>query len=144
MTVVVYRDRVLAADSRESADRDRIDSDKKKKIWRLPDGSLFGAAGSSVAISHLLDQIKKASKQKNKTLPTGLKGCTALLIDPKDIWYFEKGYWMEITEEDYLAIGSGATVAYGALEAGASAVEAVKAAIKRNVYCGGRVQKLEL
>jgi ATP-dependent protease HslVU (ClpYQ) peptidase subunit len=55
----------------------------------------------------------------------------------------EEGTFL-IVPEPFAAIGSGKGVALGALHAGASAVDAVKAAMKVDVYSGGRVFTAEL
>jgi len=43
-----------------------------------------------------------------------------------------------------MACGSGGEYAYGAMDAGASAIEAVKIAIGRDVYSGGSVKHLKI
>jgi hypothetical protein len=43
-------------------------------------------------------------------------------------------------DDTFAAFGAGAEVAYGALEVGASAEEAVKAAARRSITTGGLIQ----
>ncbi|MBL1322208.1 MAG: hypothetical protein COA63_014285 [Methylophaga sp.] len=47
-------------------------------------------------------------------------------------------------DADYFSFGSGDILAAGAMEHGASAIEAVKIAIKLDPFCGGVVQQLTL
>ena len=75
-----------------------------------------------------------------------LENFEALVVSPdtKEVALIDTtGYPMDIQYPHY-AIGSGCEVAFGAMEAGASAEEAVKIAIKRVVGCGGKVMKLKL
>jgi hypothetical protein len=66
-----------------------------------------------------------------------------LIISEEDgILIFENRDWIRVNM-DYIALGSGAVFAYGALEVGASAKQAVKAAMKLDPNTGGRVQTLE-
>ena len=47
-------------------------------------------------------------------------------------------------KDKFVAVGSGSEVAIGAMDRGASAVQAVRTAIKYNSGCGGDVQVLKL
>jgi hypothetical protein len=58
------------------------------------------------------------------------------LIDPI-------GYPMSI-KADFYSMGSGANVAQGAMAQGATAIEAVRHAIKYVNTCGGKVQSVKL
>ena len=46
--------------------------------------------------------------------------------------------------DEFFAIGSGSSLALGAMSFGASAEEAVRVAIKHNVFCGGEVYSVSL
>ena len=47
-------------------------------------------------------------------------------------------------ESKYIAIGSGGKAAIVALDYGATAIEAVEAAMKHDLYTGGEIEWLEL
>ena len=147
MTTIAYRDGVLASDSRETAYKSRIDTDNSKKIYRVG-SALVGMAGSSAQGLQMLEALKKAVKTRKKgeanILPSiMLKSCTALLVESDgSLWFYEKGVWMVVKE--YYSIGSGSDYALAAMDAGLSAKEAVRLAIKRDCFSGGRIQTLEL
>ena len=147
MTTIAYRDGVLASDSRETAYKSRIDTDKAKKIFRV--GScIVGMAGSSAQGMQMLEALKKAVKARKKgeenVLPNiMLKSCMALLVEGDGgLWFYEKGVWMRV--DGYYAIGSGSDYAIAAMDTGLSAKEAVRIAINRDCFSGGRIQTLEL
>ena len=142
MTTIAYRAGVLASDGR-STSGGVIDDDKAKKIWRLKDGSLFGASGSYVPGLRLLFLLQEAVKSKKFILPTMFLKCNGLLIYKKEMFYFERGLWEKLTRP-YYAIGSGGPYARTAMDFGADAKEAVKAGISRDIYSGGRVQILKV
>lgn len=144
MTVVAYRDGVLASDSRCTY-KDFIDDDKTKKVFRLPDKSIVGIAGNYTNGLNLLNALKLEAKKPTKKLPNGpFKGVEAILATKTMVALYMSSQWEDITKREYVSIGSGYQVAYGALEMGADAIEAVRLAIKRNCYCGGRIQHMEV
>ena len=149
MTVIAYRDGVLASDSRETI-KSWVDNDTCKKIFRLPDDSVIGLSGDPLGHAVLLRELRQALKvEKRQTvLPAPrLKQCHALMVDVDGFIYVFWGTAWAILKKrhhPYYAIGSGAGAALAAMDVGASAVDAVKVAIKRDVYCGGRVQRLTI
>ncbi len=69
------------------------------------------------------------------------------LVYDKDIdclLYYSDGFLGDLILSDCHAIGSGTELAIGAMEAGATAYEAVKIAIKRSSNCGGKIQRVKL
>lgn len=148
MTTVAYRDGVLASDSRVTG-KGYLWTDKAKKVFRLPGGSLVGLAGDDYNSGWLLRELQKLAKE-NETpikLPNGkFKGAQAILVDDKHVYFFGWGVWEKLNPKEYpyYSIGSGSTIAMSAMDAGASAVEAVNIAKKRDVYSGGRTQMIEV
>ena len=53
---------------------------------------------------------------------------------------FYNGSGLPMKEDNISVLGSGGSIALGAMDAGASAVEAIKIACKRDCYTGGKVQ----
>lgn len=145
MTTIAYRDRVMASDSRVTI-KDFVFDNNSKKIWRLSDGSLFGASGDVVGGFQLLDLLRFHVRQKKFTLPNKYcKGTKALFVSPKGVlYYYETGYWEELGKRHYSAVGSGAKYALAAMDAGANAVQACRIGIHRDVYSGGRVRSFKL
>lgn len=142
MTTVAYRAGVIAGDGRET-DVDKRDNafvlrDSVVKVHRLKDGSLFGCGGSSEDEARLL-----AALQNNHSLPK-LEDISALRIDHAGrIWLYEGVLWQPVKEK-YYAVGSGAGFALAAMDAGASAIQAVRIGIKRDPFSGGTVTSLRL
>lgn len=62
---------------------------------------------------------------------------------PGAAWLYETGCVPQLVRAPFFAIGSGAALAVGAMERGATAAEAVEVAIKWDVYCGGEIQILK-
>lgn len=126
MTTVVYRDGVMAGDSRAySGDKHPIGA--KVKIRRLPDGTLLGASSTIPGAGEaVLDWYANGAK-KDADLPEHF---TLLVAKPNgDVFYNNGGkIFSGPLIGDFFSIGSGEQYAHGALLMGASAVEAVKAA----------------
>ena len=141
MTTIVYRDDVMAGDSRETDGPDSnpiILRDDCIKVFRLPDGSLFGASDSSESIERLHKALI------DNLPPPKLDNINALLVKPDGtIWQYEGNIWQAI-HQPYHAVGSGSMFALPAMDAGASAVEAVEIGIKRDPFSGGKVTHLRL
>ncbi len=132
----------MAGDGRETACADGESTvvlrDNDVKVWRLPDGRLFGAACSSEDIERLRLALV------NKQPPPKLEEINGLLVDLKGhMWLYEGNIWQRIWGK-YFAIGSGSVFALGAMDAGASAVEAVRIGKKRDPYSGGKITSLKL
>lgn len=143
MTTIAYKDGVLVSDSRETVAK-RIDRDNAQKLFRLANGAVLGCAGSSLAARVLVDKLNnsvKDHKRKKAVLPTfRIKNCLAILLaHGNKVYYFENGMWEDISDIPHYSIGSGSDYALAAMDAGASALEAVKIAAKRDIYSGGRI-----
>lgn len=139
MTTIVYRDGVMAADGRVTTGQ-LIVTDTCKKITKLSDGALFALAGEDHLEQNLIEWLEEAD---GGTAPPQGKDFTAILVDTSGNLSVFTGSgdrfvpWNDIA---YAAFGSGADVAYGALEMGATADQAVAAGINRDVNSGGRIQ----
>lgn len=137
MTTLAYRDGELATDSRVTAG-DMIVSDRRKKVHRLRDGSIVAWSGSVQQAELLLRAMRK------KTAAPRLTEIAALhLRADGSLWEYEGEAWVK-QDPGYYATGSGSAYAFAAMDAGASAKEAVRIAIKRDAGSGGRVQSLKL
>lgn len=148
MTTVAYRDGVIASDSRLTG-KEYLWTDRCQKVFRLADGSIVGLAGDDYNGNWLLSELRKLSKiTGKKTLPNGkFKGAQAILLTTRGrVFTFAYSVWDVLPHKQfpYYAIGSGSTIAMSAMDAGATAVEAVNIAKKRDVYSGGRTQKMEV
>lgn len=71
---------------------------------------------------------------------TGMAEGSLLYAHKATLWHLCcDGAAVQVT--DYVAIGSGATLAIGAMAHGATAAEAVEATLKHDAFCGGALQK---
>jgi len=148
MTVVAYRAGILASDSRCSDEYD-MHLTNCRKIFRLKNGALVGTAGDDDD-REVRDLLAKASPGKMPTrqqLADTKTEFQGILVFPKaqvfviSISYLERGSGGEwsgsvspITDE-FVAVGSGQQYAYGVMEHGGTAIEAVRCACKRDLKC---------
>lgn len=140
MTTIAYSRGVLASDSR-LVEGEYIVSDRCRKIWRLRDGSLFGAAGENEPGLRLFEALRK-----NQPFPKFADDVemTAVHIKPNGHIYFTEGTAWTRWLEPYITLGTGMPPALAALRLGRDAVSAVRMGIAGDPYSGGRVQKLSL
>lgn len=143
MTTIVYRDGIMAADGRETIQNDEYASfyilrDDCVKVWKLKNGSLFGAAHGSEDIERLYRALKKGKK------PPKLECIAGLMVDKKGrITLYEGRIWQSVTAP-YYSVGSGSILAFSALDAGASAEDACRIAAKRDPFSGGEIHTVSL
>lgn len=155
MTVIAYssKHRILAADSR-SSDGSGMHLTNCQKIFRLRNGALLGTAGDSDD-RDVRDLIARATPRKMPTRAqlAELKAAFGgILVFPKgqvytiDIYHREhqyEGEWaasVDPIRDEIVAAGCGRYLAYGAMEVGATPIEAVRAACRRDSACALPVQ----
>lgn len=140
MTVIAYRDGIIASDS--SVWLDDTFLYRTKKIFRMPNGSLCGFWGKARSCSALRQWLLDPESVK----ASETKGGCGMLIEPSGLirMYYNGTTNEVISNNDYVAGGAGCTVALGALFCGASAADAVRAAIHHDVYARAPVQTLRL
>lgn len=136
MTTITYKDGVIAYDSRV-ARGERIDyDDYEKSVER--EGVRFFITGPTADFAELVD-IWFGAQAK------GIQDASALVLDGSKLYHFavcrESGPWKApvLFDRPY-AIGSGQQYAYAAMDMGADAIEAVKAAAKRDTCTGGTIR----
>ncbi|QIG71165.1 putative HslV family peptidase protein [Rhizobium phage RHph_TM39] len=135
MTTVAYRNGILAADSLINVSGTRVG--KIVKVRRIND-YLVGFSGD-VACSMRFIRGFELSEFKYP-VPSDM---TALIVDRKNrVMRVEGGEFFEFLRTDYDSIGSGFNFALGAMAHGANAVDAVKCAMKHDVYTGGRIMSI--
>ena len=153
MTTICVRDNIMVSDGQMSRG-DFIDSYDFEKIVSI-NGCLVGCAGSVASIlkfrQWFADNMEaELAKQEypfvNISFPEDMieDDFTALVLYPDGVLYefFGAGSAMEVKQP--AAIGSGMFYALSAMDAGASAEEAVKIATLRDAYSGGDIQVFEL
>ena len=143
MTTIAYRAGIMAADSRETIQNDEHSSwyvlqDKCKKVIKLKDGSIFGGAHGSESIARLEDALRKGLH------PPKLEDIAGLLVNPQGrMWLYEGNVWQRVHGR-YYSVGSGSIIAFAAMDAGATAIEAATIAARRDPFSGGKVTAVRL
>lgn len=145
MTTIVYRDGYIAADTGVHAHA-FFESDCFHKIGRIKDGRLWGMAGDLNALPPFLSWARKGARLDNGfKLPSGCDA-EAILVAAHRSREGVRATWIGGGHEGhcelvdpYFAIGSGKALAFGALDYGATALEALEIAIKRDVHSRGPV-----
>src|SRR5260221_14356833 len=138
MTTIVYRDGIMAGDGRETIQNDEHSSyyilrDDCEKIWRLPNGELFGAAHGSEDIERLRRALVKGRK------PPKCEDVVGMRVDKKGrIWIYEGRIWQYV-DKPFYSVGSGSIMAFACLDAGCTAEQACKIAAARDPFSGGTV-----
>lgn len=140
MTTIAYKDGIVAADS-QATDSDGIITDHDyNKMWQR-DGIKFWCAGDIDTIGKLIELWPEGKFDTKDEVD-------ALVLDGNILYTagFEGGQvWKNLMNpERTYAIGSGAHLAYGAMDAGLSAREAVKIAIGRDTNSGGKIRVFNL
>ena len=139
MTTIVYKDGVIAYDSRMTAGS-MIYNDKYNK--RINQGGVsFFLTGAVADHQTLVDMYL------NK-IPVRDLESQALVYDKGVVYNIEadegRFFITPLNKDDMEAIGSGSKYAYTAMDMGATAKEAVKMAMKRDTNTGGRIREVKL
>lgn len=161
MTVIAWRAGIMACDSCWSHGDTQVAS--LIKIKRLQSGALLGQAGDNDAraMEVLLDKIKDPKKLPTRDeLAKTLVDFIGLLALPKGGVFVVSsapvdqagwpsqdgtvGVWPATSMGGYAAVGSGSDYALSAMDAGASAREAVVIACRRNLSCRAPVHVMKL
>ena len=133
MSLVVYRDGVLYADTRAwGGDSSAPSPGGKDKVLKADDGALIGITTAVVGCAHDI----LAAYNAGKTFVDG-GNFRAIVVKPGVAGYF---YWNDDCHlsgpflEPHFAVGSGAKYALGALEAGAPMDQVYRAAAKYDYF----------
>jgi len=131
VTVIAYRNGVLAADSRYTDDDGSpAECEKLFRVGKM----LVGFAGESGPTLRLLRAIQ--SPGRGYPHDTFVGGYALAFCPRRGLMLFDQHHEPETLRAPYFALGSGAQAALGAMHAGATAVQAVHAAIRHQVACG--------
>lgn len=144
MTIVVYRNGIIAAD--KNTVMGNTIYGQTRKIWkRGTDGALVGAGGCSSLAAGFCRWFMGGEQGDRPSLrgeDNNSAGAIVIMPDGRIIEHDFCGW--RYVDSEFVALGSGMDIAYGALEMGASAVEAVRIVCKRDIHCGGGINTLWL
>lgn len=147
MTTIVFRDGIMAADTRAYSGHP-TPIGEKQKIYRLDDGSLLGVSTTKPGLSETFrNWINDGSDYDKVPINPGPDlNLTAILVNTKgEVYYYHDDVWPSgPIYAKYYAIGSGDQYAYGALSCGASAEAAVAVASQHDPWTGDKIQKIPL
>ena len=111
------------------------------KIFKNKHGWLFGMAGHAA-------EIRELETLFGNDIPIGdypkLNNTAGIVVDPTGkVYSYDDGYFTEV-RAPYYAEGSGQDIVLGAFYMGATAYQAVEAAIQFDCGSGGPIQTLKL
>lgn len=137
MTTIAYKDGVIAYDSRQTRGGAIVTDDCLK--CEIVNGVSFFLSGC-VCDERALIAAYFGTPSKSPV------ECSGYVIDDGKLMLIghddKTGLWKQpLDRSNADAIGSGSAYALAAMDMGASAEEAVKAAMKRDIYTGGTVRK---
>jgi hypothetical protein len=138
MTTAVWDGETLAADTLMCTGG-AITSLSTKKIFTLTTGeftafAIAGDYGANSEVKRLLSSGEKSLISLPDTLDIAV-----LAVNSSGCFYLDTTTYCPIKSESYEAIGSGCKYALGAMHCGASASEALKAAMSLDPYTGGDI-----
>lgn len=155
MTTIAYRDGIMASDSKVTGNEVFVGQAKKitkitveedlpwidRVIFRKEPKQktyLVGMCGELAGCLHFMDVLFFGAQQSSE-----ISGALLVVDEDGEIMIYENGRTNGIRiEGEYAAEGSGFEVALGAMFHGATAVEAVQAAIHHDNTSGGDIQVL--
>ena len=140
MTIITYRDGVMAADRLVTTVHD-LTAGTRTKVYKV-NGWLAGGTGLSEDCAAFVGWIAQGLPQERPKLESQFVG---IAVSPNGSVHNYNGALVDFAlEAPYYAIGSGDAVAMGAMFAGANAQQAALAACAHNPFCGGGVDVIEL
>jgi len=145
MTVIAYKDGIIAADGRETWADGGIG--QCEKLFRIPKGPhkghIVGTQGASSPGMVFVDWYTDPKTEKPKIqFEEEFFMCVVLRSD--GVFTVDDHCRLIKCIEPMVAIGAGAPVALGAMAAGATAVQAVRIACRYNSLCGPPVKWMVL
>lgn len=139
MTVIAVRDGCMAADSRGKTASDV--PYQCEKLFRIR-GMLVGVCGDDKGTNRLIAFFRGG--ERNPEQWDCVDGSALVLCPKRGLLHYDANARPDLVKEPFWAIGSGAPVALGAMERGATAIEAVEAACRWNTDCGLPVVSMNL
>lgn len=138
MTIIAYRDGVMAADTCAT---DGFLTNCLKLYKKQ--GHVIGFCGDVAQAMVFVDWF--FNQKKNRKPDLAQEGeWEAMILNKDGVTTWDKSLRPLPISDDFYAIGSGSQLAMGAMEAGATAEEAALIACKRNPYCRAPVTVMTL
>jgi len=152
MTIIAYRNGIMAGDSCWSDDKRGLVETLTNKVFKLPGGSLYGASGcpdDRVLLARLSDVKVEKDFPSCKWLVKALDpDVLAIVVLPSGAVFFigtGKGAGGVMPcDLPYTAVGEGRHLGIGAMAYGATAYEAVEVACAHNIFCRAPIHMVSL
>lgn len=140
MTTIAYKDGVIAYDTRQTRNGTIVSDDCSK--CQVVDGVKFFLSG------HVCDEKALIAAYFGTPSPVPVE-CSGYVVDGGKLMMVghanKTGIWkQELDPANPDAIGTGSPYALAAMDMGASAEDAVRAAMKRDIYTGGKVRVIKI
>ena len=133
MTTIVTDGKTMAGDTQLSDEGGPLSHGRKVYKSR---GTCIGIAGTYADCIRFVNWWKRGMKGNFKDIGD----VSALLLSPEGkIFYFDGEAQSYLVTDKFMAIGSGAAAAMGAMHMGATPKQAVKVASKVDQYTGGKI-----
>lgn len=145
MTTIVFRDNILAGDTRAFSGSPQP-MGKKQKIFKVAGGSCFGVSTSHPGLGEEIRNWYEECKHFDHQPQLNGRSFEMLEIDTDGNVFFYNDSFNPSGPliADYFAIGSGSEYALGALSMGASAVEAVTVASQHDIWTNDFIQNMNV
>lgn len=146
MSVIVYKNGIMAGDTRAYVGRYKATPGSKRKIHRLKDGSLLGVSSAQVGMADRFATWVKAGADLKDWHGRWPESLHALLIKSDGSAYLadDSLHFTGPIKGKVFAVGSGSDFALGAMAAGKSARQAALIAARLCPYSAPPVQTLRL
>lgn len=144
MSVVVLCDGVLAADSRAYGGSGNPSPGTKAKIHRLDDGRRVGIVSAKLGEPERFLSWLKAGDGPNAWVGDRPDLRAVVVMPTGEVFLHDDSIWPSgpISCDEFVVLGSGQEYALGALHMGATAAQAVEAAIRFDCNSGAPVRVL--
>ena len=141
MTVVAYKDGIMAADTMLSAHNSQA---RAVKLVRLPDGGVAGGCGHWTRAYAGLKFLAEGGDPEAKDGPKMADAAILIAKPDGSLWMLEDEFPAYPLLDKAMAIGCGSDAALMAMNLGLSPVEAVAKVTRQDVFCGDPVQSMDV
>ena len=139
MTTICFKDGYLAADSQITVGNYKTTT---SKLYVFPG---YGVIGFSGSMSRILKLVEWWSKGCEGEIPDSedKEDVDGILVNKDGMFCLDEGQGLIQITAPYFAIGSGSAYAIAAMAMGKSAEEAIREAMRHDIYTGGTVDVIE-
>jgi len=142
MTVIAYKDGVMAADTMIVGGNQKL---RAQKLVRMPDGGVAGGAGRWSTAYAILKFIESGGDVFDSVASIDAEDAQVLIARPDgSLWLIDGALPAYPLLDAEASIGCGSDAALMAMSMGDSAVEAIARVTRQDVMCGDPVQSMQI